>query len=833
MSNTFVSHVLAAHFKSLAFASTFALGAAAFGQSCGMENLGNLGGASTSPKATTRDCKTVVGVAQIPGPGVSRGFYWRENEGISEIPPMMNEWWGNSFPTAVSFDGSKVVGYGYRNIAGQVGAFRYDRASNTTTQLPVPNFSGSTGYIATAVSSDGSIVFGSHNFSESGVGIASWMYSTEGGYTFISAPGVYPRMGLISAVSDHDQLQDIVAVGTGYLTSPTVGGQAVAMRWTQAGGVQALQLGGVSSMAFDVSNDGSVIVGLMEHPTEPGAWAVYRWTAATGPIVLGISAWVGGNFAKPVAVSGDGLTVVFVAITNYAPPYTPHLLEWTQSNGLRDMGVFEGGPTTAIQNWQYIAGLSDFGNVLVGMLEADQAIRTRRDSDGDGIFDDWEINGVPYVDQNGVAQRFVIDADGDGDSDADPCHKDLFVEVDAMTGQNLTSLAIDPVTAAFADAPLNNPDGTTGIRLHTIIDELDLPVIAQWPSVSATSCWPASFDAYRSAFFGSSADRLEPARVQARSKAMRYTIIADRAENDWGGCGELPGDNTVIYGGAFAGQFDIGTAWMHELGHNLGLDHGGGDDINGKPNYPSIMNYAYGYQSSWNEEFWLLDFSRANSSSTTAMRDIDESCTHENVPIGPSAGRYESMFMPYSTERIVDGVLTRVVEYVSLGGAFADFNANGEFDSCTASDLNFLNVPSNISLPNTPSPGEVMQSHDDWATVERHLAPRGSLGEAAAAPGYPEDEPTSESIAWIRNNFPPPPGSGPNCDSIDFNNDTSLFDPQDIDAFLSVYSEGPCIPEAATCSDIDFNNDGSVFDPCDIDAFLLQFSEGPCTLCGE
>ncbi len=73
---------------------------------------------------------------------------------------------------------------------------------------------------------------------------------------------------------------------------------------------------------------------------------------------------------------------------------------------------------------------------------------------------------------------------------------------------------------------------------------------------------------------------------------------------------------------------------------------------------------------------------------------------------------------------------------------------------------------------------------------------------------------------------------GPTCDSIDFNNDTSFFDPQDIDAFLSVYSEGPCIPEEAACNDIDFNNDGSVFDPCDIDSFLLQFSEGPCTLCG-
>ncbi len=74
--------------------------------------------------------------------------------------------------------------------------------------------------------------------------------------------------------------------------------------------------------------------------------------------------------------------------------------------------------------------------------------------------------------------------------------------------------------------------------------------------------------------------------------------------------------------------------------------------------------------------------------------------------------------------------------------------------------------------------------------------------------------------------------NGACCDSIDFNNDTSLFDPQDIDAFLSVYSEGPCIPATATCNDIDFNNDGSLFDPCDIDSFLLVFSEGPCTLCG-
>jgi hypothetical protein len=70
------------------------------------------------------------------------------------------------------------------------------------------------------------------------------------------------------------------------------------------------------------------------------------------------------------------------------------------------------------------------------------------------------------------------------------------------------------------------------------------------------------------------------------------------------------------------------------------------------------------------------------------------------------------------------------------------------------------------------------------------------------------------------------------CDPLDFNNDGSTFDPTDIDAFLSVFSEGPCIPTTATCNDLDFNNDGSLFDPCDIDSFMLVFSEGPCTLCG-
>jgi hypothetical protein len=65
---------------------------------------------------------------------------------------------------------------------------------------------------------------------------------------------------------------------------------------------------------------------------------------------------------------------------------------------------------------------------------------------------------------------------------------------------------------------------------------------------------------------------------------------------------ELPGDNFVIAQGLLNywyrygpdwGNREVGGAVMHELGHNLGLRHGGGDDNNWKPNYLSVMNYRF------------------------------------------------------------------------------------------------------------------------------------------------------------------------------------------------------------------------------------------------
>ena len=105
------------------------------------------------------------------------------------------------------------------------------------------------------------------------------------------------------------------------------------------------------------------------------------------------------------------------------------------------------------------------------------------DSDGDGLFDEWETNGY--------------DANGDGVIDvnlpamgAKVDHKDLFLELDATSTSRMSRDDIEAVRRAFAAAPVDagtlahelpggmdakpNPDGKRGISLHvdtgTIVD---------------------------------------------------------------------------------------------------------------------------------------------------------------------------------------------------------------------------------------------------------------------------------------------------------------------------------------------------------------------------
>ena len=229
------------------------------------------------------------------------------------------------------------------------------------------------------------------------------------------------------------------------------------------------------------------------------------------------------------------------------------------------------------------------------------------DADGDALLDDWETHG--------------IDTNGDGTVDldlpamgADPRHKDVFVELDYMPPHRLEDAAITRVVQSFAAAPVANPDRTIGITLHvdsgpgSVMNprngdlwgsRSDQDALAHVHTLGTVSGSGENWKYSWSAFDTRKTVNFAP----AREPAFHYAISAHSFDNGISGIArEIPSsDFLVTLGEACApaiaectGTTDhqSGT-FMHELGHNLGLQHGGDDDVPDKPSYLSVMNYAY------------------------------------------------------------------------------------------------------------------------------------------------------------------------------------------------------------------------------------------------
>ena len=70
--------------------------------------------------------------------------------------------------------------------------------------------------------------------------------------------------------------------------------------------------------------------------------------------------------------------------------------------------------------------------------------------------------------------------------------------------------------------------------------------------------------------------------------------------------------------------------FMHELGHCLGLDHGGGDGTNNKPNYVSVMNYLWQFSGvTRGGTANIVDYSNA------ALANLNEKSLDETVVLAP------------------------------------------------------------------------------------------------------------------------------------------------------------------------------------------------------
>ncbi len=205
------------------------------------------------------------------------------------------------------------------------------------------------------------------------------------------------------------------------------------------------------------------------------------------------------------------------------------------------------------------------------------------DTDGDGLTDLQEVRG--HITGN-ISTEIPLPRLG-----ASPLKKDVFVEVDwTSTAAPMSSSQIATVASVFANDinySAGNPDGSSGFALHidSGTDTCDIDGV----NCSQTyGDWGGAGVSSTTNYKQSALDDME----------LHRRGIFLHALATGGGGGQAAGIPTWRFGFGVSGGSKGAARFAHELGHALGLDHGGGDAMVCKPNYPSLMNYAWTYYTS-------------------------------------------------------------------------------------------------------------------------------------------------------------------------------------------------------------------------------------------
>lgn len=203
----------------------------------------------------------------------------------------------------------------------------------------------------------------------------------------------------------------------------------------------------------------------------------------------------------------------------------------------------------------------------------------RRDTDRDGLEDAAELFGI-----EGAGPTMLLPRWG-----ADPMHKDIFVELDhtdQFTSNPFQGSDFVDAQAYFDVGPassLQNPDGLDGVSLH-----VDVGFNPTDPALDTLyGDWGGADSIPDGIAYGTAANTY---RDSIRDAVFHYGLFD---VGSGGGQGWAPGDRFGWSGSTTNRRV---TSFVHELGHNLNLQHHGHSDwgaLNCKPNYRSVMNYAF------------------------------------------------------------------------------------------------------------------------------------------------------------------------------------------------------------------------------------------------
>lgn len=333
-------------------------------------------------------------------------------------------------------------------------------------------------------------------------------------------------------------------------------------------------------------------------------------------------------------------------------------------------------------------------------IPAITSIPVSLDSDGDGLPDVWELRG--YY-ENGV---FVnLPAMG-----ANPRHKDLFVWMDYMVKNEgqvdeksfaPSQTVIDNIKAVFANAPVTNPDGKTGIAIHPILKNKVPYKASLGVKNDDASVW-TDFDALKNASFNA-----------AYVRSYRYMIWANDYQ-DSGSSGlarNIPATDFIVSLGTFTPSG--GTDWeklgtfIHELGHCLGLRHGGSDDVNYKPNYLSVMSYTFQFSGLYKDGHYgeagyplLFDYQRQ------ATPALDENSLNETLGL-TGAGNVSGYGTTYW---YLSGTACTKVEIGNVNTS-VDWNQDGKIETGVSFGIH-CDPTEPENLPNT-----TLTAQDNWANI--------------------------------------------------------------------------------------------------------------------